>query len=81
MKTAYFRVIKFIPDERVLQLDTEGLDDPNADIVYCEWDDSPGQGQVGYCKVHHGDNVYESPSYMPAVIYANFRLRDTIGQW
>lgn len=68
MKSAYFRVIKFIPEERLLQISLNGLDDPDADIVRCEWDIDSRRGCS--CVVYHGDEVYESASYLPAIFTA-----------
>lgn len=79
MKSEYFRVIKFMPNERLLQISLDGLDDPEADIVRCEWgyDDSLRSS----CRVYHGDMVYESSSFFPAVItaYSNRVHRNTLG--
>lgn len=67
MPSGYFRVVRFIPEENLLQLDCDGLSDPNADVVYCEWEYSRHQLS---CVVYHGDNKYESRYYLPAVITA-----------
>lgn len=37
MTSGFFRVVRLDLDKGELELDENGLDDPGAEIVYCEW--------------------------------------------